>query len=149
MARPWTNMQRAAAALVAAALAPTLALTAIAGPVSLVTGFSALVFLIALAHAGLLGLPAAAMAIRGGRDTWFWAVAAGFLIGALPVALLAAVSTPPDFSESKGVVTAINGVRTQAGWLRFALGPLFFGLCGALGGFGAWAVWRLTAPLPS
>lgn len=132
---------RYASALLAAAVVPSI----IAGFLAGNTGFALLAFIVAFGHALLLGLPAALIFQKRGRDGILTAVAVGFLLGALPIGVLLALSGPPDFASVDRVPTAIRGVRTGAGWVSIIQASGALGLFGAVGGLSAWAVWRIAA----
>ena len=95
--------------------------------------FFPLVFGITLGHAVILGLPIALL-FRAKRWTRLVAaLAAGFLIGATPIGILA---WPMDFSPGTGasidgIPTVIGGIPTATGWLHYC------GILGVFGGLGA------------
>ncbi len=100
-------------------------------------------FLVALAHAILLGLPTALILLRAKRTGVATAIVAGFLIGALPIGFMQALP-PPQFSSANSIVLAVDGVYTAAGWLSVFVSAGMFGLCGVIGGLGAWFLWMKT-----
>jgi hypothetical protein len=99
-------------------------------------------FVVALAHALILGLPLGLRFQRVGWANIFTAVGAGFLIGALPLGSLIAFSWPSTFEVRGGVVLALDGQRTFAGWIEILRSTAMYGLYGALGGLTAWLAWR-------
>lgn len=94
-------------------------------------------------HVMLLGMPAYALLsyCRGLR--WWSATAGGFLLGALPVAVL---TWPLRYAETgmsasfDGVQTMADGIPTAAGWISYARSVFFFASCGALSGLAFWWV---------
>jgi hypothetical protein len=137
-----------AGALVVAALAPALAGGALALSLSLI----AIVFLVALGHAVLLGIPLLALLWSRRLVNWLAAMVSGFVIGAVPIAL---VSWPLHYGErntnawSDHIQTIANGVPTAAGWIQYLQGVVAFGAFGALGGVGCWLWLRTWRALPS
>lgn len=99
------------------------------------------VFIVALGHVVVFGLPAAIVLQRLRLANIVTALIAGFLIGALPFALLMALSSTGNLSID-GVVTVLDGRRTTAGWIELAKAAGVFGLFGTAGGLTAWAIWR-------
>lgn len=103
----------------------------------------ALVFIVALLHAVILGLPAYLFLRKKNlvrRRTSIWC---GFVIGCLPTALITFPHTSPgEGFISNGVKIVVNGVTTPAGWMEYILGVLQFGVCGMVGAFAAWFVWQ-------
>lgn len=122
------------------ALVPAAIVSAtLSGPGFLPLSLFALV--VTLAHAFILGLPIALL-YRAKR--WQWpglAVATGFLIGAIPIGVLAwPLRHSPYHSTTRvnGILTNVDGIPTLAGWLDF-LGHV--GMYGAFGASGALAFW--------
>ncbi|OWJ67902.1 hypothetical protein [Inquilinus limosus] len=98
------------------------------------------VFIVALGHALILGLPIALL-YRAKR--WQWpglAVATGFLIGAIPIGVVIWPVEPRPGASTRinGVLVSVDGVPTLAGWLDFLR---LLGVFGALGAAGALAFW--------
>jgi len=93
----------------------------------------------------LLGLPAY-LILRKCRQVRRWpTLSAGFCLAAMPMAIFTWPLKYPDLKTSasiNGVQTMINGIPTLAGWLNFAQGVLFFGVCGFLSALAFW----LAAP---
>jgi hypothetical protein len=133
-----TLLMRYAAATVGAALAAAIMAGLLAGQANIVF----LAFIIALAHAICIGLPVALLFQRRGWLNIFAALAAGFLIGALPMGLFFAFLPQPDFASVDGVPTAVDRQLTLAGWVGILQSAGMLGLHGALGGLTAWLVWH-------
>lgn len=133
------------AALLAAALAPAL----VFAPLGLRNSLAGMVFVVALAHALLLGAPLYLLARRVGWATPINALWVGALIGAVPVTVLLLAGGTPDFSSSGGVATVVGGVRTMAGWFELLAAAAFFGFWGAAGGLVFWWVLKLLHPAAS
>jgi hypothetical protein len=115
----------ALAALMAAAMAMTWHRTAIA---ALVFAFT---FLIALGHATFFGMP---LFLIGKSREWVSlasCVVAGGAVGALPIGVL---TWPADAGF------AVDG------WSAYLQPLLYFGLFGALGGLGFWAILNCVSP---
>ena len=95
-----------------------------------------IVFFVALAHAVLLGFPIYLIVNKYFRFTYLRAVACGFFVGALP---LAVYTWPIEYnhmsssSTINGVQTLINGVPTLSGWLLYLRGILLFSAFGIVG----------------
>lgn len=96
-------------------------------------------FVVALAHAFLLGLPLF-MFLRAVRRVGVLScVAGGFLVAAIPAAVFGLSGMLGLQSASTGgVATVINGMPTLAGWMEYATGVGVMGLYGALGGLTFW-----------
>ena len=109
-------------------------------------------FVIALAYAIILGLPAYFLAKRFHLTDWWMSVICGFMIGAVPSAIyswpLSHVNGVSSAWNGKEMVDyIINGTPTMAGWLRYIYSFCGMGLLGMLSGFTAWLVWRyLSSP---
>jgi hypothetical protein len=128
-------------AIVGAALAPALLVGLATGQANIVF----LAFIVALAHAVFIGLPAALVFQRLGWLSLPAALAAGFLIGALPLGLIFAVLPQADFASVGGVPTAIDRRLTLAGWVGLLQAAALFGVLGGLGGLTAWLIWRASS----
>jgi hypothetical protein len=132
-----------AVASLAAALAPTLAVTFLffvldAGNVNPIWPLSFVIALVvALAHTLLLGLVVVGWLLRIGKFRLLPMLSSGFLIGAVPAAIWQQpykyVGTQSS-SWSNGVQTLDNGLPTFAGWIDYLQ---FIGCAGALGAIGA------------
>jgi len=101
-----------------------------------------LVFIVAFVHGLLFGLPLGLLAQKLNFVSAAASAIGGFLVGALPISLLLALTPPPSYSSAGGVVTSIAGVRTLEGWLQIVKGAGLYGVCGVFGGLCAWAVWH-------
>lgn len=127
----WRKPLAAVAATTAAAAFPTFIILAMVFAVAAyeVPGrdwwiMCATIFGFALAHAVLLGLPAALWLRRVNRFRWLPVAAAGLLIGALPYAIFSLVAGDP-LSEALEDASVLG----------------LLGVCGALAFF---ATWRAT-----
>jgi hypothetical protein len=130
-----------ATALLFAGLAPAAAFFAITADVQVVP----IVLVVALGHAVILGLPAFLLGRFLGRVNLIFSAIAGFIIGAVPIALLTLLTLGGTFSAStNGIPTIINGMPTLAGWLEFLKSWMSFGGLGALGGIAFFLVLKLT-----
>ncbi len=108
-------------ALVAAAAAPALAFGAIIQSL----GAVAVAFVIALAHAVVLGLPLFALMLAKGRVSAMWSIIGGFVVGITPMALISsAVVFNGDADSWRSLLTAL----------------LLLGVCGATGGLAFFAL---------
>lgn len=113
-----------------------------------VRNFSVMVLMVSTAFVVFLGVPAFLLLRWKQLVHWWSAIAGGFLLAALPMALFA---WPMRYSHLKGsavingVHTMIDGVPTVAGWLQYAVGIVMFGALGAIGGLCFWLVWRHEA----
>jgi len=99
-------------------------------------------FIVALAHAVMLGLPAYLL-LRWMRLTRWWvSLAGGFAIGALPYAIyFSPLREISSHSEVGRYVLVDNGVTTLVGWIYYGATAGALGLLGAAGGLGAWLTW--------
>jgi hypothetical protein len=128
-------------ALLFAALAPTAASWGLTGDLRL----SPLVFVVALAHAVILGLPAFIFGRSLERVNLITSAAMGLVIGAGPITFLRLLSLGSSTSESHdGVSLIINGIPTLVGWLYELLFSMLFGGLGALGGITFFLVLKLA-----
>ena len=92
------------------------------------------VFLVALSHAFVLGVPAALLCRNFGLLGARWALLGGFLIGAIPTAIYLW-----PIERAAGFNTTLPEYLLVAGGL---------GCLGALGAFAFWTVFRLTGTMP-
>jgi len=110
-----------------------------------------LAFVVASLWVVLLGLPTFLIFKHRGLVRWWSAAAAGFLLGAVPMALVTWPFSPGSgsgYSAWDGHQTVeyvVNGVPTHAGWVQYILGSGGMGLMGAASAFMFWVVWRLVA----
>jgi len=149
------SSSRLGAALIVASLASVAAAwlgIATEAPWETAFGLLFLVFLfgtpIALLHALLFGLPAY-LALRGRWPLRRWIAAlAGFVIGALPTALLS-LDPGYEFYRQGQQVLVYNGYYTTAGWLSVLSGAVISGLYGVVGGLAFWLVLRGAKESPS
>jgi hypothetical protein len=102
-------------------------------------------FLVALAHAVALGLPAYFL-LRHRNDRLVVAIVLGASIGATPWALFVALtpSVGGFDSWSSGVQTVKDGMRTTAGWIQHGKILLTLAGFGALGGATFWTSLRIS-----
>jgi hypothetical protein len=97
-------------------------------------------FIVALAHAAALGLPAYMVLKRLRLTRWWVSLPSGFLIGALPYAMLALPwRSPPAELVEAHIVPGFT-------WLHYGEMAGGLGLLGMAGGFAAWLVWRWLTP---
>ena len=117
-----------------------------------IRNFSVLALYISGGHVLLLGVPLFILISTMKLVRWWSTVSGGFVLGSIPVAVLA---WPLSYSEGsssshwdgeKMVDTVINGVVTTAGWLSYATEVVFMGAFGAIGGLSFWLVWRAMSP---
>ncbi len=111
-------------------------------------GFLGLTAVIVSGFVLVLGLPAYLLLRYLKLVRWWSTLSAGFILGALPMAIF---TWPLKYSDMKssssvnGVQTMIDGVPTTAGWLQYVEGVLFFGAFGLVAAFVFW----LVAPAPN
>src|SRR3982751_6316836 len=152
-------------AFLAAALVPSLVISVPNAVASLSAGDSHAIvrtwkiiiaaLAVSAAHVLALGIPAYVLVVRAKAFAWWSAVGLGFMLGAVPLALL---SWPLRYSEGASarhwengqmIETIVNGFVTPAGWWRYVSGVLSMGFLGALGGLSFWLVLRALKPNPS
>lgn len=106
-------------------------------------GFLGLTAVIVSGFVLVLGLPAYLLLRYLKLVRWWSTLSAGFILGALPMAIF---TWPLKYSDMKssssvnGVQTMIDGVPTTAGWLQYVEGVLFFGAFGLAAAFVFWLV---------
>lgn len=108
-------------------------------------GFLRMCMAISAAHVVVLGVPTYLLLRKLSVIRWWTIVGSGFVLGAVSVAVFSWPLRYQEFGASAsvdGVTTMINGIPTMAGWLQYAYSVSFFGVCGAIGAFGFWVVWR-------
>ena len=151
-------------AFLAAALVPSLVISVPSAVTSFSTADSHAIvrtgkaiiaaFAVSAAHVLALGLPAFLLVARAKVFAWWSAVGLGFILGALPLALL---SWPLRYSEGASarhwengqmIETIVDGVVTRAGWWSYVSGVVSMGCLGALGGLSFWLVLRALRPNP-
>ena len=137
------NVVGIAIALVSSGLAPALLMTAIWSDPRVAPMMFAFTFAIALGHAVLLGLPIFLIFQSRGWGSLAASVVLGFVIGAVPAAILSFPAS--DFSLfasawAGGRPTQSVGLNTAALWADYVLPLIYFGLLGALGGIAFWTV---------
>jgi hypothetical protein len=146
-----------ASALLAALVAPLLftipTLAQIEEPWNIVVvsealTFARLTFIVALAHALILGLPLFFFLRSIYRLGIASCVLAGFLVGTVPFGVLGLISMfGVQSASTRGTPTIINGVPTLAGWIEYAYAAGFTGLFGLAGGLTFWVVMRVSGQL--
>ena len=111
-----------------------------------------LTFVVALAHALVLGLPLF-LILRSMRKKVGAVPCAlgGFLVGAVPVGLFV-LSSAIEMSGHQsewigGKATVINGATTLAGWIEYAQSVGFWGLLGIAGGLSFWGAMRVSGQM--
>lgn len=95
--------------------------------------FASLVFLVALAHGLVLGVPLYLLARWLGWVNIATAVLGGFLVGAVPIGLYLGLD--------------VDRTLTMADWLAFGAVLIMYGAFGALGGFAFWLALGATGGL--
>lgn len=109
-------------------------------------GFLIICLLVSAAYVVVLGIPAYLLLRWRNAVHWWSAIASGFVLGAIPVALIAWPLQHAGHNTSasvNGVPTLIDGVPTTAGWMQYLYGVSQFGALGALGAFAFWLVLRM------
>jgi hypothetical protein len=133
------------AGLLFAALAPAAAFAGFARSVQVLP----IAFMVTLGHAVALGLPAALLFRYEQWTSLIGAIAAGLLIGAIPVGILEWPLQPGSgFSASSpSGPTVVDGIPTWAGWLEYLQLVGGFGLLGALGALAFWLTLKVSGVL--
>ena len=150
-----TQLARVALALLAAAatsatlfIAADIALLFVAGGNGNTPGFVRAsigflwptAFVVALAHAIAPGLPAFLWLRRFGETRWWISLPAGFIVGALPYAILALPwRAPPANLVAAHIIQPFS-------WGRYAVLTGGLGLLGMAGGIAAWTTWYGLRP---
>jgi len=102
-----------------------------------------LIFLVALAHALLLGLPLFLFLRSRIRVGLILCLIVGFLVGAAPLALVGLLAmSGVHHASTGGTPTIVNGVPTFAGLLELAQLAGWFGALGLAAGFAFWFIMR-------
>lgn len=108
-------------------------------------GWLLMCLMVSGAYVLALGLPAFLILKKLQAVRWWSTVGVGFVLGAIPPAVLAWPLRYPELRTSAsvdGVQTMINGIPTLAGWLQYLSAVSFIGACGAVGALAFWLVWR-------
>lgn len=105
------------------------------------------VIAVAAAVVLILGIPTFLLLRRFNRLDRASLAVAGFMLGALPVAVLSYPRRLEGYSSGhnwhgKYVEIYINGVPTKYAWLSYGESALYFGLHGFVGALTFYAVWR-------
>lgn len=136
-----------AVGLLLGALVPAMVVAAL----SLDFGLFLAALSLTLGHALILGLPAVLLFHYKRWSKPAATVAAGFLIGAVPVGILIwplQPGTGVSMSSSSGP-TIIDGIPTWLGWLEYVEFSGSFGLLGALGALVFWVTLSKCRALPT
>lgn len=143
--RPLESISAHGAAILAAALAPALVVSALSGktalkllPLLTVTG---LMFVV------VLGLPTYLALRRTGWARWWTALTVGAVIGCLPI-LLSLLHGEPESASENGVATVLAGQRTAAGWMSLGGAAMALAGLGALGSAAFWLTLSCTGAAP-
>ncbi len=109
-----------------------------------------MIFIVALLHAVILGLPAYFFARRFHLTFWWVSIAFGFVIGLVPFAVAFWPMTHIHagyraWDGNEMVDYLIDGTPTKAGWINYLYQSSAMGAVGMLSGFVAWLVWRFAA----
>lgn len=112
-------------------------------------GFFPPAMALTLGHAVILGLPLALLYRRLQWRSPAFALAGGFLIGALPIGVYL---WPLDASVGSNAwtdatQTLIDGVPTRAGWIEYLQMLGGFGCLGAIGALAFWAALKVSGEL--
>jgi hypothetical protein len=137
----WDEIAGVATALVFAGLAPALVMAALWCTAKIAPTAFTFTFVIALAHAVLLGLPLFLVFRLKGWVNVTTCVVFGCAVGAVPAGVLTWPMQHPEFQTNAsvdGVPTIVNGIITSAGWVSYGKPLIYFGSFGALGGFAFW-----------
>jgi hypothetical protein len=109
-----------------------------------------LTFLVAFAHAVVLGLPLFLFFRSKSRVGIVACALGGFVIGAVGPAALGLLGLFGNASYnawSGGRATVVNGIPTLLGWAEYAQSLGFFGLIGLAGGLTFWLIMRLSGQI--
>jgi hypothetical protein len=133
---------RPAAALVFAGLAPALAMIALWHTAELAPIVFILTFVIALAHAVVVGLPLFLAFQSKGWINIMTCIVVGFAVGAVPDGILTSPMQNPELYAVSvdSVPTITNGVLIAAAWVGYVKPVIYCGSLGALGGLVFWVV---------
>ena len=109
-----------------------------------------LAFVFALVWITLLGLPCFFVFNQYGCVRWWSAAVSGFILGAVPAALISWPYHPgvdsgySVWDGHKMVKYVVHGMPKHAGWIQYFSGTCGFGLLGAASAAIFWLVWRLV-----
>jgi hypothetical protein len=130
-----------ATAVLCAGLAPALVMAALWHTAEVVPLAFAFTFVIALAHALLLGLPLFLVLRSKGLVNVVTTVVFGFAVGAAPDGVLTWPMQHAAYTmiaSVEGVSTIIDGILTAAEWVSYIKPVIYCGSLGALGGLAFW-----------
>ncbi len=99
-------------------------------------------FIVSALFVLLLGLPTFLVLKSNNRVDAKSALLAGFLLAALPAALLTWPMRPGFSSSVGGIAHVVDGVPTLAGWQSYAVGLLSIGALGLAGAAAFWLAYR-------
>lgn len=149
---------RYVAAIVGAALAPAVIfwLPAVARylhageteAISVAFLFTFYVFVIALGHAVFFGLPAVIFFQRRGWTTIKEAAGIGFLVGALPMAVLSVCLWLASLAYAPSPAELRFGLRRMSPLVPGLVAAVSLGVFGWIGGLVGWLVWRASERAP-
>jgi hypothetical protein len=157
------SAKRVSLALLAAAVVPAMTAGLLSsidqlGPseskIKYMLSIALIAFLVALAHAIVLGLPTYFVLNKLHLMRWWISIICGFVIGTLPLTIeywrtTVSLVRPPMDEVNNGVYLVRNGVLTTAWWSQTILENSVFGIFGMLGAFSAWLVWRYFPGAPT
>ena len=153
----WWRAINLISAVLVSALAPTILFGAISAPsgagVVAIGRLVTFIFVIALLHSVVLGLPLFLLFRPRGWVNGLSSIFGGFTVGCIPVGIFIFATNLPGESNTSvwgpgGVPFVVDGVTTVAAWLSNLKLVLQFGGYGALGGLAFWVVLRMTRDLP-
>ena len=135
------------AGLLFGALAPALVFAALSHEVGLLVP----AFLVTSGHALAFGLPAVLLFFYKRWTHPAASVVAGFVIGALPIGIVAWPLDPASgmTASGSGGPTVVNGIPTWLGWLEYLEFAGHFGLFGAFGALVFWVTLDAFGALPA
>ncbi|RYY02074.1 MAG: hypothetical protein EOO53_15230 [Gammaproteobacteria bacterium] len=105
--------------------------------------FFVMAFIVSSLYVFLLGTPTYYLLRYFNLVRWWSTLIAGFLLGAIPMAVLTWPLKNPEMKTNAsfdGVQTMIDGLPTLAGWIQFIEGVSFFGACGLAASLVFWLV---------
>ena len=111
-------------------------------------GIIIIIFIVSSLHVFFLGVPAFIVGWYFKKIFWWTSMVVGFLIGAMPTAILLwplkypeLHSTSSRWDGEKMVQTMIDGTPTLTGWTDWVLAFTVMGLFGVSGGLVFWLIW--------